>query len=50
MVGWVNTEDVGLRLEAGKTVRVKLNGMQVETSEIYGVCTIAEDFLGPVLA
>ena len=50
LAGWVNTEDIGVRLEAGKTVRVRLNGMQVETNEIYGVCTIAEDFLGPVVA
>ena len=45
---FICTTDVMQKLEPGRSVRLRLNGTQVEANDMYGVCTIAEDYLGPL--
>mmetsp|Transcript_23549 Transcript_23549/g.41749 ORF Transcript_23549/g.41749 Transcript_23549/m.41749 type:complete len:174 (-) Transcript_23549:58-579(-) len=45
---WVNREDSTQVIEPGRSVRVKVTGVRVESNDIFAVCTIADDYLGPI--
>lgn len=47
---FVCSQDISQRLEIGRNVRLRLNNTQVEANDMYGVCTIADDYLGPLPA
>ena len=39
--------DQGSRVEKGETVRIRIVGTRVDTTEIFAIGTLKEDYLGP---